>query len=226
MRTLIARSVAFNTYRPYCPYMLGRKRMQHSISLQGHQVRVEPLAKEHLPALRELGNDPALWECTFGSNPFTNGERAQAWLDDVLADPDMQAFTIIDERSGAVAGSTRFLEISQVHRKLEIGWTFLGRAFWRTHVNTAAKLLLMQYAFEDWNALRVQFKAEAVNQRSRRAILRLGATYEGTLRNFRIRSNGEIRDTSFYSVVDREWPMVKERLLTFLDQNLYSHAAE
>jgi len=200
--------------------------MQHTISLQGHQVRLEPLSQQHLPALRDLGNDPALWEFTFGNNPFAGDERAQAWLEDVLNDSEMQAFTIIDERSGAVAGSTRFLEISEAHRKLEIGWTFLGRAFWRTHVNTAAKLLLMQYAFEDRNALRVQYKAEAVNQRSRRAILRLGATYEGTLRNFRIRSNGEIRDTAFYSVIDREWPMVKERLLTFLDQNLYSRAAE
>lgn len=199
--------------------------MQHTIILQGQQVRLEPLAPAHLPALSELGNDPALWEFTFGTNPFTTGEGAQAWLEQVLADPDMQAFTIIDECTGAVAGSTRYLEISQAHRKLEIGWTFLGRKFWRTHVNTAAKLLLMQYAFEDWHAVRVQFKAEALNQRSHRAILRLGATHEGTLRNFRIKPPGEVRDTSFYSVVDREWPMVKERLLTFLDKNLYSRAA-
>lgn len=199
--------------------------MQHTIILQGHQVRLEPLAPTHLEALSKVGNDPALWEFTFGTNPFTTDEGAQAWLEQVLADADMQAFTIIDECTGTVAGSTRYLEISQAHRKLEIGWTFLGRKFWRTHVNTAAKLLLMQYAFEDWNAIRVQFKAEAVNQRSHRAILRLGATHEGTLRNFRIKATGEVRDTSFYSVVDREWPMVKERLLTFLDKNLYSRAA-
>lgn len=200
--------------------------MQHTITLQGHQVHLEPLAAAHLPALRELGNDPALWEFTYGTNPFTSGERAQAWLANVLADPEMQAFAIIDERSGAVAGSTRYLEISQEHRKLEIGWTFLGRKFWRTHVNTAAKLLLLQYAFEHWHAVRVQFKAEAVNRRSHCAILRLGATHEGTLRNFRIRATGEVRDTSFYSVIDREWPMIKERLLTFLDQSLYIRAGE
>jgi RimJ/RimL family protein N-acetyltransferase len=196
--------------------------MQHSVTLRGHSVCLQPLAQHHLHLLREAGNDPALWEFTFGDNPFTSAANAQRWLDDVLANPTMQGFAIIDERAQTVAGSTRFLEISPEHRKLEIGWTFLGRRFWRTHVNTAAKFLLMQYAFEDWNALRVQFKAEAINGRSRAAILRLGATHEGTLRNFRIRPDGEVRDTAFFSVIQSEWPMVKERLLSFLDQNLYS----
>lgn len=199
--------------------------MQHSLSLQGHQVRVEPLGAQHLSRLKEIGNDASLWEFTFGANPFTSDARARDWLADVLSDPDMQAFAIIDERSGSVAGSTRYLEISQAHRKLEIGWTFLGRRFWRTHVNTAAKFLLLQYAFEEWRALRVQFKAEAINKRSRAAIARIGATYEGTLRNFRIRAGGEVRDTSFYSIIESEWPAVKERLLSFLDQSLYSREA-
>jgi RimJ/RimL family protein N-acetyltransferase len=199
--------------------------MQHAIGLQGYGVRLEPLARKHLNALQLLGNDPSLWEFTFGCNPFTTDADAQRWLEDVLADPDMLAFAIVDESSGKIAGSTRYLEISQAHRKLEIGWTFLGRSFWRTHVNTAAKLLLLQYAFEEWNALRVQFKAEAVNTRSRSAILRLGATYEGTLRSFRIRSNGEIRDTSFFSVIRSEWPAVKERLLSFLERSLYNREA-
>jgi RimJ/RimL family protein N-acetyltransferase len=134
----------------------------------------------------------------------------------------MQSFAIIDERNGALAGSTRYLEISEQHRKLEIGWTFIGRRFWRTHVNSAAKFLLLRYAFEDWHAVRVQFKAEAINERSRRAIARLGAVHEGTLRNFRTKPNGEVRDTAFYSIIDSEWPMLKGRLLSFLDRNLYS----
>jgi RimJ/RimL family protein N-acetyltransferase len=128
-------------------------------------------------------------------------------------------------QSGTIAGSTRYLDIVEEHRKLEIGWTFLARRFWRTRVNTAAKFLLCRYAFEEWDAVRVQFKAEAINKRSHHAILRLGAVHEGTLRNFRIRPNGELRDTSFYSITSQEWPTVKERLLSFLDQSLYIREA-
>lgn len=136
-------------------------------------------------------------------------------------------FAVIDKRSGALAGSTRYMDIVDQYRKLEIGWTFLSRTYWRTHVNTEMKFLLFRYAFEEWNAIRVQLKAEAVNQRSRNAILRLGATYEGTLRNFRIQpSDGSIRSVSYYSVTNGEWPIVKERLLTFLDKSPYSLAPE
>lgn len=197
--------------------------MDKDLLLEGEEVRLEPLHAVHLSALRECANDPPLWDFTYAPNPFTNDADANAWLRQALDDPANVPFAIVDKRSGEIAGSTRYLEISQAHRKLEIGWTFLARRFWRSHVNTEAKLLLFRHAFESWNAIRVQLKAEAVNQRSRAAILRLGATYEGTLRNFRVRpADGSFRDVSFYSVTDGEWPMVKERLLTFLDRSLYS----
>jgi RimJ/RimL family protein N-acetyltransferase len=191
--------------------------MKDRIVLEGTHVRLEPLAGKHLNALLECANDPALWEFTFQSNPFTSRSDAECWLDEALSPADARAFAIVDRESGELAGSTRYLDISEEHRKLEIGWTFLARRFWRTHVNTEAKLLLLQYAFENWRAVRVQLKAEAINLRSHRAILRLGATHEGTLRNFRIRpGTAEPRDVAFYSVTSAEWPSVKARLLSRL----------
>lgn len=195
--------------------------MMNGFVLEGHAVRLEPLSQAHLHALAECANDPALWEFTFQSNPLATVKGAKEWLAAALAAEDQRAFAIVDTHTGDIAGSTRYLDIVEPHRKLEIGWTFLARRFWRTHVNTAAKFLLCRYAFEEWNAVRVQFKAEAVNKRSHRAILRLGAIHEGTLRNFRIRPNGELRDTAFYSITAAEWPAIKDRLLSLLDQSLY-----
>lgn len=187
--------------------------MERNIVLQNARVRLEPLGPVHLPALIACANDPALWEFTFQPNPFRARENAEAWLRQAMETPDMRAFAIVDRESGEVCGSTRYLDISEEHRKLEIGWTFHARKWWRTHVNTQTKLLLLEYAFENWNAVRVQFKAEAVNLRSHRAILRLGAKHEGTLRNFRIRPDtGERRAVAFYSILDTEWPAIKARL--------------
>jgi RimJ/RimL family protein N-acetyltransferase len=199
--------------------------VKHDLILEGHGVRLEPLAERHLPALLATAAHPDLWRWTFGENPFTAPHDARAFLQAALDAADMQAFAIIETASGELAGSTRFLDIQPAFRKMEIGWTFVIPHFMRTNVNTATKLLLLRYAFEEWNAVRVQFKAEAINTRSREAILRIGATYEGTLRNFRMRPDGELRDTSFYSVIAAEWPAVKQRLLTLLAQSRDTRAA-
>ena len=180
--------------------------------LEGNAVRLEALEARHLPALRAHCHDPALWEFTFSDSPFGDDASASAWLRSAQEDPKMHAFAVIDTTTGATIGSTRYLEIEPAHRKLEIGWTFLATPYWRSRVNTACKLLLMRYAFEEWNAVRMQFKAEAKNLRSRRALEGIGATCEGVLRNYRVRPDGEIRDTSFYSVIAPEWPAVRTRL--------------
>lgn len=183
-------------------------------------MRLEPLAERHLAALRACANDPPLWEFTYSPNPFTSDADARQWLHQALVAEGEQAFAIIDTHSGAVAGSTRYLDMAPAHRKLEIGWTFIARRFWRTRLNTEAKYLMLQHAFEEWNAVRAQLKAEAVNSRSRQAILRLGAKHEGTLRNFRIRpGESDPRDVAFYAVTADEWPAVKGRLLMLLDRN-------
>ena len=186
--------------------------IDRTIVLEDYGVRLEPLAARHLPELRASCHEPALWEYTFGDSPFGTDADAAAWLDTMTQNPRILAFAIVNAADGTTIGSTSFLDIEEAHRKLEIGWTFLARRYWRTHVNTACKRLLLAYAFERCGVLRVQFKAEAKNRRSRQAIARIGATFEGVLRNFRIRPDGEIRDTSFYSVIASEWPGVRARL--------------
>ncbi len=183
-----------------------------NMTLESERVRLEPLAARHLPELVKRCNDESIWQYTFQRNPFSNDVDAKRWIDDALRS-SMRGFAIVDKVSGAVAGSTRYTEIVPEHRKLEIGWTFLAQAFWRTHVNTEAKFLLLRHAFEEWDALRVQLKGEAINSRSRAAMEHIGATFEGTLRSFRIQPvTGEVRDTSFYSILAAEWPAVKSRL--------------
>jgi N-acetyltransferase len=182
--------------------------ISQNLTLEGKRIRLEPLHERHAPDLHALCNDPRIWEFTFQPNPLTSLVRTQRWVADAGEAPDTVAFAIIDKPSGAAIGSTRYLEISPEHRKLEIGWTFLARSHWGTGVNPECKRLLLHYAFEIFGAVRVQFKAEALNQRSRRAIERIGAVYEGTLRNYRIRADtNELRDTAFFSIIAAQWPL-------------------
>ena len=180
--------------------------------LEGARARLEPLAEGHLPALVARCADPALWEFTFQANPFANEAGAREYLASALADPTGHPFAIVDRATGLAIGSTRYLDVVPEHRKLEIGWTFLARDVWRTGMNHEVKLLLLSYAFETYGAIRVQFKADASNMRSREAIERLGATYEGTLRDCRVRPDGEPRGISYFSVLAREWPGVRAGL--------------
>jgi N-acetyltransferase len=184
-----------------------------TLILEGERVRLGPLSQNHAADLHEHCNDPTLWEFTFSANPLTSLDATKRWINDTLAIEDAMPFAIIDRQSERAIGSTRYLEIEPEHRKLEIGWTFLAHRFWRTHVNTECKYLLLNYAFGDWKALRVQFKAEARNRRSQAALARIGAVYEGTLRNFRIRpSDGTSSDVTIFSIVASEWPAVRQRL--------------
>ena len=122
-------------------------------------------------------------------------------------------FAVLQEPDGRVVGTTRYLDIRPEHRGLEIGWTFYSTDVWRTRVNTECKFLLLEYAFTTLGMQRVQLKTNALNERSRTAILRIGATFEGILRKHAIRAyDGSIRDTAMYSITDDEWPAVRERL--------------
>jgi RimJ/RimL family protein N-acetyltransferase len=194
--------------------------IDRSIVLESERVRLEPVRPEHLAELAVCANDPALWEFTFNGYPFSTEDDTRVWLETARAASTL-TFVIIDKASNAIIGSTRYFDIDENHRKLEIGWTFVARPFWRTHVNTECKYLLLRYAFEVWGANRVQLKGEAINARSRAAMAGIGATYEGTLRSFRVHRSGAIRDTSFYSVIAPEWPAVKARL----EERLGAHIA-
>ena len=125
-------------------------------------------------------------------------------------------FTVVDRTTDRIVGTTRYLNISEVNRHLEIGWTWYQPSVWRTRVNTECKYLLLNYAFSKLKVVRVQFCADKRNGRSHNAILRLGATHEGTLRRHRVLSDGYIRDTCVYSILDGEWPTVESRLQEFL----------
>lgn len=186
--------------------------LDRTLALETDRIRLEPLGAAHLPALRRNCNDTALWEFTYSSNPFGDDAGAEEWLAQAIAS-DHVPFAIVDRANGEAIGSTRYLDIVPEHRKLEIGWTFIARRLWRTHVNTHCKYLLFEFAFERWNAVRVSLKGEAINARSRAAMENVGATFEGTFRNFRIHPpTGQIRDVSFYSVIASEWPELKEQL--------------
>jgi N-acetyltransferase len=184
------------------------------VSLEGKSVRLEPLSEAHVPDLAEVGCDDQIWRLMrYGF--VRNEQDMRRWVCNLLegrsAGTDLP-FTVIHLASGRVAGVTRFMEMRPEQRNLEIGGTWYGLEFQRTAVNTECKYLLLQYAFEVLGAIRVQFKADLRNERSWQAIERIGAKREGILRNHIILPDGVIRDSIYFSVIDREWPEVKTRL--------------
>ncbi len=188
------------------------------VTLTGHVVRLEPLSESHLPGLTAAGQDETIWKYMLYGRIHTE-EQMRGWVLDLLnrqkAGTDLP-FAVIHLASGRVAGATRYLEMRPGHRGLEIGGTWYGREFQRTAVNTECKYLLLKYAFEMLDCIRVQFKADARNERSLRAIERLGARPEGVLRNHYVLLDGTFRDSAYYSILDREWPEVKKRLESLL----------
>jgi RimJ/RimL family protein N-acetyltransferase len=186
------------------------------VTLEGPRVRLEPLSLErHFDGLLAIGTDPDLWKWTL--NVVASAEDLRRYLDDALREQSegrSLPFATIDRATGTVAGCTRFGSIEPRHRKAEIGWTWVGRAFQRTHVNTEAKYLMLRHAFETWDCLRVELKTNVLNRRSRDAMLRIGAVEEGILRSHAISDRGAVRDTVYYSILASEWPAVRERLLT------------
>jgi N-acetyltransferase len=183
------------------------------VVLEGAHVRLEPLSGEHVPAMCEVGLDPELWRWT----PYEIRTPAEmrAYVEVALADQIRGAalpFVTIARATGRVIGSTRFGAIERQHRRVEIGWTWLGRTWQRTVANTEAKLLMLTHAFETWRCIRVELKTDALNEKSRAAIERIGAVYEGIFRHHMITAAGRIRNTAYYSVIDTEWPVVKAGL--------------
>ncbi|MFF1408918.1 GNAT family N-acetyltransferase [Streptomyces sp. NPDC058289] len=181
------------------------------ITLTGRHVRLEPLTRSHLPDLYEAGGrDEEVWRWQGGPAPQTQ-EELGARLDTVL-EGDYLPFAVIHLASGQAVGWTTYLDISPADERLEIGWTWYGRAYWRSAVNTESKLLLLTHAFEDLGMGRVQLKTDHLNTRSQAAIARLGAQREGVLRRHRLRPDGTWRDSVYFSLLADEWPEAKARL--------------
>jgi N-acetyltransferase len=182
--------------------------------LEGVLVRVEPLAPRHEDDLWQQANDPEVWRYL----PTDAGASRQAFADWFQADlaeaarRDVVAFAVIEKSEGCGVGHTRFQEIHLEHRRLEIGYTWYGRRYWRSGINVEAKLLLLTHAFDKLGCHRVEFKADARNERSRRALEALPAQYEGTFRKHMLVQGGKRRDSAYYAIIDDEWPDVRANL--------------
>jgi RimJ/RimL family protein N-acetyltransferase len=183
------------------------------VTLAGQIVRLEPLTFGHVEALSRVGMEPELWRWT-PTAVATPGEM-RSYIATALEEAERGValpFAIFDQATGQAIGSTRFANIAPLHRRLEIGWTWLTSAYQRTGANTEAKLMLLTHAFETLGAMRVEFKTDVLNQKSRQALLRIGAVEEGTFRKHLITASGRVRDTVYFSIIDTEWPAVKLRL--------------
>ncbi len=180
------------------------------ITLEGNVIRLEPLSLAHHAGLCAVGLDEELWRWT--TQPVRTSEEMRAYVQTAL---DEQArgvalpFATIEKASGRVIGSTRYGNIDRANRRVEIGWTWLGLKWQRTSANTEAKYLMLRQAFETWDCIRVEFKTDSLNEKSRAALLRIGAKEEGTFRNHMITSTGRLRHSVYYSIIASEWPAVK-----------------
>jgi RimJ/RimL family protein N-acetyltransferase len=180
------------------------------ITLTGKYVRLEPMAEAHITGLAEIGVGQDFWDFMLYGKIKMEEDMAN-WVRDILSRPDLP-FVAIHLKTGRVAGATRYLNMMPKDRGLEIGGTWYGLEFQRTAVNTECKYLLLKYAFESLGCIRVQFKTDMRNERSQRAIERIGAVKEGVLRNHMILPDGRFRHSVFYSILDTEWPEVKKKL--------------
>ena len=183
------------------------------VTLEGTHVRLEPLETSHLDALCEVGLDPELWALT--TTQVRGRDDLARWLTAALGDRDAGTalpFATIERSRGRVVGSSRLGSWSPDNRRIEIGWTWIARPWQRTPINTEAKLLMLRFAFEKLNCVRVQFITDELNEPSRKAILRLGAKEEGIVRHDFIMPNGRKRNSVQFSIIDEEWPDVRRRL--------------
>jgi RimJ/RimL family protein N-acetyltransferase len=183
------------------------------VTLEGGSVRLEPLTESHHAALCEIGLDPELWRLI----PYrvTSAEEMLDYIRTALAGQaagNTIPFVTVERASGGVVGSTRFMNIDAANRRVEIGATWLAQSWRRTAINTEAKYLMLRHAFETLGCIRVELKTDALNERSRAAILRIGAREEGTLRQHMLTWSGRLRDTVYFSIIDSEWPGVKASL--------------
>jgi N-acetyltransferase len=185
--------------------------------LEGHFVRLEPMRKEHAEGLLEAGKD---LDWAWMSVRLSNIGSVKRWIEDALAAEEKgeeYGFVVRIKPSLQIVGSTRYMDTQPRHKITEVGWTWYSTNVRGTVVNPECKYLLLRHAFDDWHANRVQLKTDNKNLHSQRAILKLGAKFEGKLRNHRIRPDGTIRDTMMYSMIPEEWPEVSKNLLSRIE---------
>ncbi len=185
------------------------------LTLEGSVVRLEPLRTDHASLFWEVAKNDLDDIFRWIPYPMKTPEDFQRLIGKAFDEQERgQSIVLatVERKSGRVIGSTRYMNIDRVNQRVEIGSTWIAPAWQRTAVNTEAKYLMLRHAFEVWNCIRVELKTDALNQKSRNAILRIGAKEEGTLRRHLITWTGRVRDTVYFSILDNEWPHVKAQL--------------
>ncbi|HJU26848.1 MAG TPA: GNAT family N-acetyltransferase [Rhodanobacteraceae bacterium] len=185
----------------------------YPVVLRGPRFELRPLEPDDLDSLFEASSNPRIWELT--SVDYSNPEIFYPNFEAALRDRDAgkcYPFLIVDRAASKTIGTTRLLDIFPADRRLEIGVTWLDPEYWGTGANMECKFLLLRFCFEELSAVRVQFRAKANNARSRAALEKIGAKFEGVLRKDRIEPGGTARNTAFYSIIDEEWPAAKAAL--------------
>ena len=188
------------------------------MTLSGRLVRLEPMSTTHLEGLTKVALDPEIWKWTI-ARP-TDRAGLEAWMATAIANRETGIelpFVTVDLSTGAPIGSSRYLNIVPEHRRLEIGWTWVAPGWQRRGANREAKLLMIEHAIERLGCHRVEFKTDSRNEKSRAALLGIGATFEGIFRNHMVMPDGLLRHSAYYSVIDDEWPKVKAGLEASID---------
>ena len=184
------------------------------ITLAGDRVTLEPISITQAAEYFLIGQDPEIWRF-LAPDAFRTVSDAEHWIETMLARQEQTGsvtFSIYDNTAGRLAGSSSYLDVRVAHAGIEIGYTWYGREFQRTYVNTATKLVLLEHAFQTLGANRVQLQTDARNERSQKAILRLGAVREGILRQHKLYPNGVVRNSAMFSITRDEWPTVRANL--------------
>lgn len=195
--------------------------IEHPVTLDGEHVQLITLNKDHFSELEVLADDKRIWRHYVydGTNSSRLRETLKAALTDMLNGTQLP-FVIYHRSEKRLIGSTRFMDIQASHKKLEIGSTWLHPDFWGREVNFECKLLMLTHCFENVGALRVQFKTDENNTRSRKAIEKIGGRFEGILRHDMLRDNGTNRNSAYYSIINTEWNEVKLNLVEQLHKKL------
>jgi len=193
------------------------------LTLEGSVVRLEPIRREHAQLFWDVAKSDL--EDIFRWIPYAMKTRDdfEKLVDKAFAEQERGesvVFATVERDSGRTVGSTRFMNIDRLNKRVEIGSTWIAPAWQRTAVNTQAKYLMLRHAFEVWGCIRVELKTDGLNQKSRNAILRIGAKEEGTLRRHLLTSTGRVRDTVYFSILDSEWPEAKNRFASKLEARI------
>ncbi len=197
-------------------------KLNSSIVLKGNIIELHPLENDHFPELILLARDKRIWE--FIPLNMNSDDQVLNKLQEALIQKNAGTqlpFIVLHKSENKIIGSTRLMNIEPEHRKLEIGWTWLHPDFWKTPVNLECKFLLMTHCFEELNTIRVQLRTDENNIRSKKAIQKIGASYEGTFRNDLIRENGTFRNSAYFSIIDTEWLRLKELFIAKLENEEY-----